>query len=121
MRKGLFFTALSIATTIYLLQQLQQPLPLWVNHYVNDFLFLPLTLSLCLFVVRKIKQDPNLQLSLSLILAVTVCYCIYFEWYLPQHNPRYTGDWIDCILYFSGALVFYLLHKTNSKIVEKNK
>ncbi|MGS4346927.1 hypothetical protein ACKUSY_15325 [Myroides odoratus] len=111
MRRILFFLAFSLATTIYACQRLDVPIPIWINNYVNDFLFLPLVLGLCLYVVRKIKDNPKLQLSLPLILGVSLFYCFYFEWYLPQHNPRYTGDWIDCMLYFSGAAVFYLLHR----------
>ena len=118
MRKVLFFIALGIAATLYFLQQLQGPIPQWINNYVNDFLILPLVLSICLVVVRKLKRDATLQLSLPLILAVTLFYCIYFEWYLPQHHPRYTGDWVDCLLYFSGSFLFYALHNLKSK---KNK
>ncbi|WP_353162169.1 hypothetical protein [Myroides odoratus] len=114
MKKTLFFIALGIATSIYLLQQTQLNIPLWVNNYVNDFLLLPLVLTSCLFVVRKIKQDKKIHLSLPLILAVTLFYSVYFEWYLPQHNPRYTGDWMDCLLYFCGAFVFYFLQHYNT-------
>lgn len=115
MRRILFFLAFTLATTIYVCQRLYLPIPIWINNYVNDFLFLPLVLGFCLFVVRKIKGNPNLQLSLPLILGVSLFYCVYFEWYLPLHNPRYTSDWMDCLLYFGGALVFYLLHRGKRK------
>ncbi|EHQ43551.1 hypothetical protein [Myroides odoratus] len=121
MKKILFFIALGIAITIYLLQQTQLHLPLWVNNYVNDFLFLPLVLTSCLFVVRKIKQEQTLHLSLLLILSVAFFYSVYFEWYLPQHNPRYTGDWMDCLLYFFGAFIFYVLQHYNSTPSKTNK
>ncbi|QQU02533.1 hypothetical protein [Myroides odoratus] len=114
MKKILFFIALGIAISIYLLQQTQLHLPFWINNYVNDFLFLPLVLTSCLFVVRKIKQEQALYLSLPLILGVAFFYSVYFEWYLPQHNPRYTGDWKDCLLYFFGAFIFYVLQYYNS-------
>lgn len=111
MRSILFYLALSLATAIYTCQRLHLPIPSWINNYVNDFLFLPLVLGFCLFVVRKIKRNPKLQLSLPLVLGVSLFYCLYFEGYLPQHNPRYTGDWIDCLLYVCGAIVFYWLHR----------
>lgn len=116
MRKTLFYLALSIAATIYLFQQTGQVLPVWINNYVNDFLTLPLVLGICLFLARKIKRNHQLQLPLPLILVITLFYCFYFEWYLPKHNPRYTRDWIDCLLYFAGAMVFYFLHWRNDKI-----
>ncbi|MBB1151341.1 hypothetical protein H4K35_14740 [Myroides sp. NP-2] len=115
MRKALFYSALSIAAVIYMFQQTGQALPSWVNNYVNDFLTLPLVLGICLFVARKIKGDKQLQLPLPLILTITAFYCFYFEWYLPQHNDRYTGDVVDCLLYFAGATVFYLLHSVDHK------
>ncbi len=116
MRKILFYLALGMATTIYLLQQMDYVLPAWINNYVNDFLTLPLVLGICLFLARKIKRNPQLQLPLPLLLVITLFYCFYFEWYLPKHNPRYTGDWIDCLLYFAGAMVFSVLHWRNDKI-----
>lgn len=110
MRKTLFYIALGIAVVIYWCQQTGQALPAWINNYVNDFLTLPLVLGICLFIARKMKRTPKLQLPLPLILIITLFYCFYFEWYLPQHNSRYTGDWIDCLLYFAGAMVFYFLN-----------
>lgn len=116
MRKILFYLALVLACSIYGLQQIQYPMPSWINNYVNDLLTLPLVLSICLVAARRIKKEQQLQLPLPLILGITLFYCIYFEWYLPQHNSRYTGDWVDCCLYLVGALFFYILHKKTQKI-----
>ncbi|MCA4806882.1 hypothetical protein [Myroides odoratimimus] len=112
MKKTLFYIALSISVVIYVLQKSHIALPAWVNNYVNDFLTLPLVLSICQYILRKLKKQADLLLPLSLILFVALYYSVYFEWYLPQHNPRYTGDWLDCVMYFSGAGVFYLLNNT---------
>lgn len=109
MKKILFYIALCLASTLYFLQKLQVPIPAWLNNYVNDFLVLPLVLSICLYSVQKIKKDQQIRLSLPLIAVITLMYCFYFEWYLPQHNARYTADYFDCLLYFGGAFVFYLL------------
>ena len=112
MKSLLFYTTLALSLLIYSLQREHVALPTWVNNYVNDFLTLPLVLSICQYILRKLKKQTDLLLPLSLILFVALYYSVYFEWYLPKHNPRYTGDWLDCVMYFSGAGVFYLLNNT---------
>ncbi|MDR0228720.1 MAG: hypothetical protein LBI72_06605 [Flavobacteriaceae bacterium] len=115
MKTLLFYTALGIAISIYLLQKNHIVLPLWVNNYVNDFLTLPLVLTLGLYLIRKIKREHTLKLPLLLVLLTAFAYSIYFEWYLPQYHIRYTGDWWDCVMYFCGAIVFYKLQSVSSE------
>ncbi len=104
-------------------------MPTWITSYVNDFLCMPVVLTICLKIVHFIKKDTTIPLPLLPILTLTSFYAIYFEWYLPQVETRYTADWIDVIIYFSGALLFYSLQLISTKkapkkdasiIVEKN-
>jgi len=115
MKRILFYIALCIALSIYLLQHKGFVLPNWINNYVNDFLTLPLVLSLGLFVIRKIRNEPSVQLPFLLVISIALFYSLYFEWYLPQHNHRYTSDWLDCVLYFAGAILFYFLQKSSKQ------
>jgi len=97
-----------VAALIYSAQQLGLPLPDWINNYVNDFLCMPIVLVVCQYVLLYIKSDEDIGIPLALIMAITLYISIYFEYYLPSVNPRYTADFIDIILYFSGAAIFYL-------------
>ncbi|HZH70529.1 MAG TPA: hypothetical protein VFD80_08775, partial [Flavobacteriaceae bacterium] len=90
-----FIFFFGIFLVIYTLQKFQISIPLWINNYVNDFLCMPVVLSICLAAIRTLKKDNKLLLPLSAIVSLTVFYAIYFEYYLPKVNPRYTADWLD--------------------------
>lgn len=100
-----------IALFIYVANRLAWPLPSWIYFYVNDFLCMPIALSLSLAALRFIKKSDIIYVPLSIILIMTTYYAIYFEWLMPQLNSRYTGDVIDVFLYFTGAFLFYLFQK----------
>ena len=101
---------------VYTAQQSGWPLPSWANHYLNDFLCMPIVLFVCRYAVRHLKSNGNLQLSLPVTFSVTLYYAIYFEFYLPKINLRYTADPLDVILYFSGALFFYFMENKLPKL-----
>lgn len=77
---------------------------------------MPVVLFIAQFSLRKIKGNSQLQIPLPLLLLVTAGFAVYFEYYLPQIRVRYTADPIDVVLYFAGAIIFYLLEKVNGQI-----
>jgi len=103
-----------VATTIYSLQRLGVSLPIWINNYVNDFLCMPIVLFLCQLGIRKIKRNNNIRLSLPIMLSLSLYYAIYFEYFLPKFNLRYTADPLDVFLYFMGTLFFYLMENRSA-------
>lgn len=103
--------------SIYMAQQSGWALPWWINNYVNDFLCMPIVLFVCQYAVRKLKADSSVRLSLPLVLSVTLYYAVFFEYYLPKVNLRYTSDLWDVILYFSSALFFYAMENKAPKAV----
>lgn len=103
----LFFFSVAIFGILQLVLFLAMNLPNWVVFYVNDFLVMPIVLTICLFVVHRVSKDRRIRLSLFTIFSLASLYAIYFELYLPQHNPRYTADILDVVMYFSGGLLFY--------------
>lgn len=100
-----------IALFIYTANRFALPLPSWIYFYVNDLLCMPIVLSLSLAILRYIKKTETIYVPLSIIIILTSYYAIYFEWFMPKINPRYTGDFIDVLLYFIGAFLFYLFQK----------
>lgn len=95
------------------------PLTTIINNYVNDLLFLPLTLGALTCIIRWLKKDVFFELSFVFVHLLASFYSFYFEYYLPQFNSRYTADWIDVILYFSGAFAYFFIGKMeNSRFSE---
>jgi len=84
-------------------------LPRWIRHHLKDFLCMPVVLGICLKVAQWLKQNKNLKINILLILGLSAFYSIYFEILLPPFMPRYTADFLDVIMYFTGAASFYLL------------
>lgn len=70
---------------------------------------MPLVLGLLLSTIRYLKNDSSFQFSKSFIAGLALYYAVYFEYYLPGVNARYTGDPIDVLLYFLGGFLFLCL------------
>ncbi len=108
--KALYFPLFCLTAAIVLsLQKMSAALPEWTNNYLNDFLCMPIVLFIGQFTVRKLKRNNALRLPWPLILTLTLFYSIYFEYYLPSFNLRYTADFLDIILYFLGSAFFYFM------------
>jgi hypothetical protein len=100
-----------VACCIYIIQRLEFELPAIINNYVNDFLCLPIILGGISYCIRRLKKEAFFKLPLFFIIGLASYYSFYFEYYLPGFNPRYTGDWIDVILYFLSSIIFFFTEK----------
>jgi len=90
------------------LRRIHQIIP-FVNSYLNDILCLPIILGLVLFIIRKwVIRNPDYYFSIYHILFTAVVFSLYFEWYLPQRDFRFTSDFFDVLAYFSGGILFFL-------------
>lgn len=106
-----FIISCFLGTIVYILQFYKIPLPIFINNYLNDFLIIPIVLSLSLIVLRKIREDSVLLLTIPVIVYVFVCYSVFFEYYMPKINSRYTSDIVDVLMYLLGSIWFYMLQK----------
>lgn len=111
LKHPIFYSSVLVATFIYFADRLQLPLPNWVCFYVNDFLCMPIVLGICLAVIRIYKKTETLYVPLTVIFVLTTYFSVYFEWFMPKVNTRYTFDFIDIGLYFLGALLFFRFQK----------
>ena len=119
-RKMLYFTMVFIALTIYTMQRLNLSLPTIVTNYANDLLYLPLVLGAIEFIIRRLKRDSSFKLSLGFVIFLACAYSIYFEYYLPKANARYTADWIDVFLYLVGGIgYFFIGNKRKHTVLEE--
>ena len=106
-----FFISVALGSFIYTAQQLKIALPKIVNNYINDFLILPIVLTVCLFILRWSRRNKSYTIPIGVIIYICVFYGVFFEYLLPKFHPRYTADFIDAFLYFLGGIVFYFLQK----------
>jgi hypothetical protein len=111
LRKPLIWLIFAVATAVYILQQLNVALPHLINNYLNNLLCMPVVLTLCLVVLQFIKKNNSLTIPIFVIASITMYYIVYFEWFLPKINERYTADPIDAVLYIIGAIAFYVIQK----------
>lgn len=111
LKKPIVWLIFATATVVYVLQQLNVYLPPLINNYLNNLLCMPVVLTLCLVVLQIIKNNIRLTIPIFVIASITVYYIIYFEWFLPKINTRYTADPIDAVLYIAGAIAFYVMQK----------
>ena len=104
-----------VSLTIFLLNLLlvnfSSNLPNFFTSYLNDLLCLPIVLSICFFVIRFFSKNKRVQISLFSAFSLAALYSVYFEIYLPEVTTRYTSDAMDGLLYFTGALIFWLVQK----------
>lgn len=107
----LFLFCCFLAGFVYIANLYQLPLSNWVTFYVNDFLCMPIILSICLFGVRQIKGNSKLYIPGIAIVSLCIYFAVFFEWIMPRINPRYTADWIDIMLYGIGGLLFFIFQK----------
>lgn len=109
-----FIGSLIIGTGIYLSSTLGIVLPRVVRFYVNDFLIIPMVLTVLLYIVRKAQNKCQKTISLFNILYLCLLYSVLFEFWLPKFHQRYTYDIIDVCLYFLSGILFYFLQKEKS-------
>jgi hypothetical protein len=82
-------------------------LPVWVNSYADDVLFIPLVMGFALWLQRKwIKPNPHFVFSKRIIVVVWMYATIVFEIMFPMFNSSFTTDWLDSLGYLAGALFF---------------
>ncbi|WP_435262183.1 hypothetical protein [Tenacibaculum sp. nBUS_03] len=116
-KKGLFYYfcfSCIVGSIVYIASQDGMSLPRIIRFYVNDFLIIPIVLSICLYVLRWSRGNKRYRVPFWIILYISLFYAIVFEYFLPQANERYTADIIDVFLYFISGILFYYLQKRHS-------
>ena len=116
MRKILpiYFTlSLLIGICVFFAQKLNFSLPEIVQFYLNDFLIIPIILTISLVILRWSRNDKNYQIPIWIIAYICSFYALLYEHILPKYHLRYTADLIDVVLYFISGFIFYFLQKIN--------
>lgn len=93
----------------------------FLRYYLNDLLFVPLTLTVAVFLQRNfVLCQPGYQLSKWQI-GLTVAYIsLMFEAVIPVFHSRYTADGWDVMCYAAGGWLFYAFGNWGeAKLVQK--
>lgn len=100
---------------IYIAQHYRVQLPLLLNNYLNDFLIIPIVLTICLYILRFTRDNTKYTISSVITLLLCVFYSLFFEVLMPRINERYTADFFDVIAYFSGGFWFFFVQRKTNK------
>lgn len=103
-----FLVMLLVAILIYWAKQFQLNLPNWISFYFYDFLCMPIVFTIILALLRFLKKDERLIIPLFALVSLTIYYAWFFEWLMPKYDTRYTGDWLDVLMYVLGSALFYI-------------
>lgn len=90
--------------------------PGWVRSYADDFLCLPLVLSLVLIAHRLVGRTGKISLPVSHGLLAVGVFAVFFEVILPVTGTAAVGDSVDVLMYLAGFLVFqFALNRSAEK------
>jgi hypothetical protein len=102
----LFWVLASVYLGHVVWRWLDFPRPTWVQFYLDDLLCIPLVLTVTLYILRFF-YGPQLRLSWYQVVFTVIYFSLAFEVFFPRFMPRYTGDWVDVVLYAVGGVIFY--------------
>ena len=115
MFKNLLFFNFSVFSvlglSVYVAQKSGLQLYWLIHNYLNDFLIIPIVLTLCLYILRFTRNDKLYKIPLIIILFLCGVYAVFFEVFMPSIRIRYTADIFDVFVYFLGGIWFWFLQK----------
>lgn len=90
----------------------------FVKNHLADLVCMPLVFYLIRWIIQRIKPFKKWdELPIVAILLVTVYWSIYFEYYLPTTNDKYTGDITDVWMYFAGTALYLLISRKKARSI----
>ena len=107
----LFFICLFIYCAVQVMKSVGYVTHPFVYNHLNDLVVIPIVATIGLHVIWMVKNNRQLRVGTKSLLSLVILYCVYFEYYLPLNNARYTSDFWDVVCYAAGALIFYIAQK----------
>ncbi len=79
------------------------------NNYLADLICMPIVFYIvgAFFKIVKI----NFSLSIYKVVFGVLYFSFIFEFLLPKFSSRYTGDWIDVLMYCLGGGAYFCIDK----------
>ncbi|MDQ3192323.1 MAG: magnesium citrate secondary transporter [Bacteroidota bacterium] len=79
----------------------------FIHAYLDDFLCMPVVLTLTLYILQMILKEERFRLSKYQVIFAIIYFSVMFELVLPAFSSKYTSDVMDIAAYLIGAFVFY--------------
>ncbi|MEZ4886113.1 MAG: hypothetical protein R3E32_15365 [Chitinophagales bacterium] len=79
----------------------------YIHAYLDDLLCFPIVLTIILFLLREIYQNPNYRFTPLQIVFALAYFSLAFEVVLPYFSANYRGDILDVVAYVVGAVIFW--------------
>jgi hypothetical protein len=95
----------SIGCYVYFRQSQGYIFPPLIQFYLNDLLIVPITAIATNLLMQWILRIPDFKLQIWQICYIVLFYSILFEGILPTVIKRYTGDWVDVLMYVIGGII----------------
>lgn len=114
----LCFALVSLIWTFFHLASLQHPMPEWASSWVDDFLIIPLVLSLAGWIQSALILRKPFYWKKSAVVGTALFFGIAFELIIPNYNQAFTSDKMDILVYLLGAFAFYLIQTFVKKRIE---
>jgi hypothetical protein len=83
----------------------------FLRWYLTDLIFVPAMCTFALIAVRRIKKDSTAIIPARNIYLQILLVALYFEWYLPDQDAKYTSDPWDIVMYIIGGFIFIGIQK----------
>lgn len=91
---------------------------IFLRNHLNDFLYIPIVLIICLIAIRTLKKQPEFELNLGMICGMVIFSSVIFEYVAPFYFSHTTGDWLDVVMYvLGGGFYYYFQEKRVTKVV----
>lgn len=115
-----WFLLFCLLWAVFYLAKISHHPILFLHGYFTDMLAVPVIANLGLWFQRIFTYKRSTYvLKPGHVIFIVSYLSIVFEWLLPKHFPlKFTGDWIDVVLYIIGGLFFFW--QMNKPIVVKN-
>lgn len=108
-QKIIFIVCLAAYLLTKLLIFTEVPVGSFAKNYLADLLCMPIILSIIQYIVQRFNLHSRQQhVPIVAVLALTIYWSFYFEYYLPKQSDLYVGDSIDVLMYFLGSILFII-------------
>jgi hypothetical protein len=93
-----------------------------IHAYMDDLLAIPVIMSLLLLFARLFYFKSTTYLFPTYYIVLSVVYlCVYFEWYLASKSTTHTADWLDCVCYSIGGVIFWQMQQFEKSCLLKTR
>jgi len=115
----LFLVLATCYAVYYGLKQTDVVLPVFITSYLADLLSIFLVNTFALWIIRKMKNSPKLEVPIAMVFLSVIMFSVFFEFFLPQQSPQYVYDPWDILCYFISGTAYVFWRRVLMKNAER--